>query len=774
MRLRHIVVASGVLALGAWLPVRASAQDLRGTVAGVVLDQDGGRPLAEAWVGIPALGRAASSDAYGRFRLADVRFGSQVLEARAVGFRPMRIAVTVVPGDSAWVELRLQAAAVALPEVVVSTSREERSAAATPLSVGVIGEKEIRETRGHHPADVVNHTPGVYVSNYGGEGHTTAIRQPITTKAMYAYLEDGVPIRSTGFFNHNALYEINLAQAGRIEIIKGPGTAVYGSDAVGGVVSAFTREPAGRPEAEVFLEGGSSTYARALATGSTTLGRNGIRADVNVTRSDGWRTGAPYDRQSGTLRWDHHLSERVRFKTIAALTHVDQPGDGGGEIDAADFADAPARVYTPIAFRRVLAARLSTELQVRGESSSFGATLYSRYNELDLLPFWQLGFDPQVWESRHRSIGLLTRYRRWVAPLGANLSTGVDLEYSPGSRLETGIVPERAGPVFPSYATGEVQYDYDVSFYQAAPYAQADVALPQGVNLSVGARYDHLGFAYENRLGVLTTGTHRRPGSGSVSFDRLSPKLGATWEIAPAANVFASYRKAFRAPSESQLFRQGSAESTVNLKPVRAASWEAGVRVALGGRVTAEVSAYTMRLRDDILTFFDPSNGLRLTQNAGATRHRGVELGLGIALADGLRVDGAFSYAKHTYTEWSPRPGLDYGGNEIELAPELIGNGRLTWRPHFLDSGLVAVEWARLGGYWMDPENTHRYDGHYVFNLYATVPIAAHLELSGRVTNLGNRRYAETTSYNAQQGERFRPGAPRQIYVGAQYRWGGE
>jgi outer membrane receptor protein involved in Fe transport len=238
--------------------------------------------------------------------------------------------------------------------------------------------------------------------------------------------------------------------------------------------------------------------------------------------------------------------------------------------------------------------------------------------------------------------------------------------------------------------------------------------------------------------------------------------------------VFASYREAFRAPSESQLFRQGSAESTVNLKPVRAASWEAGVRVALGGRVTAEVSAYTMRLRDDILTFFDPSNGLRLTQNAGATRHRGVELGLGIALADGLRVDGAFSYAKHTYTEWSPRPGLDYGGNEIELAPELIGNGRLTWRPHFLDSGLVAVEWARLGGYWMDPENTHRYDGHDVFNLYATVPIAAHLELSGRVTNLGNRRYAETTSYNAQQGERFRPGAPRQIYVGAQYRWGGE
>ena len=64
----------------------------------------------------------------------------------------------------------------------------------------------------------MNRISGVYVSNFGGEGHATAIRQPITTKALYAYLEDGVPIRSTGFFNHNALYEINIPQAGRLEV----------------------------------------------------------------------------------------------------------------------------------------------------------------------------------------------------------------------------------------------------------------------------------------------------------------------------------------------------------------------------------------------------------------------------------------------------------------------------------------------------------------------------------------------------------------------------
>ncbi|MGH7525372.1 MAG: TonB-dependent receptor, partial [Gemmatimonadales bacterium] len=626
-------------------------------------------------------------------------------------------------------------------------------------------------TRGHHPSELVNRTAGVYVSNFGGEGHATAIRQPITTKALYAYLEDGVPIRSTGFFNHNALYEINIPQSGRLEVIKGPGPAVYGSDAVGGVINAFTREPSAQPEAELFVEGGSTTYVRGLGSASSTFGRSGLRADLNITRADGWREATPYDRQSGTVRWDFHLSERSRLKTVAAFSHIDQPGDGGSDLSAEDYSAAPSRTYTPIAFRRVVAGRLSTELQVRRENSLFSATLYARHNELDLLPSWQLSFDPQVWESRNNSIGLLTRWRRTVAPLRANLSTGVDLEYSPGSRLETEIETQRAGQVFAGYTVGEVQYDYDVAFWQASPYAQADVVLPGRVHVSAGARYDRIGYEYDNNLGVLTTGSHRRPASTGVSFERLSPKLGATWEITPNANLFASYREAFRAPSESQLFRQGSAESTVDLKPVRARSWEAGFRTALGGVVTLEATGYSMRLRDDILTFFDPQNGLRLTQNAGATNHRGVELGLGLALVQGLRLDGAVSYAKHTYATWQPRPGVDYTGNEMELAPRFLGNTRLSYRPPFLSSGVIAVEWVRLGSYWMDPENTHKYEGHDLFNVFATVPVMAHLELSGRMTNLADRRFAETSSFNAQQGERFRPGAPRQFYLGAQYRF---
>ena len=105
------------------------------------------------------------------------------------------------------------------------------------------------------------------------------------------------------------------------------------------------------------------------------------------------------------------------------------------------------------------------------------------------------------------------------------------------------------------------------------------------------------------------------------------------------------------------------------------------------------------------------------------------------------------------------------------IAPRFLGNGRLSYRPTFLSTGVVAVEWVRLGSYWMDPDNTHQYDGHDLFNLFATIPVAEHLELSGRITNVTDRRYAETSSFNQQQDERFRPGPPRQVFLGAQYRF---
>lgn len=108
----------------------------------------------------------------------------------------------------------------------------------------------LRELRPAQPAEAANRIPGVYVSPTSTEGHFTAIRQPVTASPVFLFTEDGVPTRSSGFFNHNALYEVNSPHADGMEVIKGPGTALYGSDAVGGVVDVQTRRPSLEPEFE--------------------------------------------------------------------------------------------------------------------------------------------------------------------------------------------------------------------------------------------------------------------------------------------------------------------------------------------------------------------------------------------------------------------------------------------------------------------------------------------------------------------------------------------
>ena len=131
-----------------------------------------------------------------------------------------------------------------MPPVTVTATREKELITETPEAVGTVSGETIKADRPTHPSQIMSQIPGVAVAVTNGEGHTTSIRQPFTTNSVYLFLEDGVPIRSTGFFNHNALYEINIPQAGGIEVIRGPGSALYGSDAIGGIINVLTRHAA--------------------------------------------------------------------------------------------------------------------------------------------------------------------------------------------------------------------------------------------------------------------------------------------------------------------------------------------------------------------------------------------------------------------------------------------------------------------------------------------------------------------------------------------------
>ncbi len=758
------------LLLGAFSTTRILAQSV-GTVGGRVLADRTGEPLHGVTITVKGTDISAVTDLQGRYRLTGVPAGRQTIVADGLGRVAKQTAVSVSAGDTAVQDFALVESAIQLSQVTVTATREAERTSNVAANIGVVGQKDIELARPHHSAEIVNRIPGVLNIDLGGEGSTVAMRLPINYSAVYGYLEDGVPIRSTGFFNHNALYEINVPGADRVEVFKGPASALYGSDAIGGVFNVLTRPPSGSADIELFAEGSEHSYQRTLLSGSNTWGADGVRADVNIMHFGGWRDGAHMNRQTGTLRWDHALSGNARFKTVITATNINSPGDGGSDMGLSDFDNAPHVNYTPIALREVQAVRWSTAYDAQSGPSSWEVIGYARYNRLKLLPFWQLTYDPQVWDNHNKSVGMMAKYRRDFTR--GNVIVGADFDYSPGANQEDEILPTMTpGFVFDSFTTGAQQYDYDVTFNGISPYTQLVLNPVPTLHVSAGLRFDHIGYDYKNRLAVVDTGPHRRPASTSVSYSHASPKLGLTWDVTRAVNIFASYRHGFRAPSEDQLFVQGSAENSVGLQPVKANSFESGIRAQAGSRLSLEASAYSMEITDDIVYFYNTTTFTSEVSNAGRTRHRGLEAGVTLALSPAVRLESAFAYVRSQYLHWVTATGTDYSGNQMEAAPRTIANTRLTWAP--TGGSAFSAEWARVGWYFTDADNLHRYNGYNVLNLQAATPEIHGFSLIGRLANATDERYAVTVSFNPfvpeDQQDRYTPGLGRTLYLGLQYR----
>ncbi|MDZ7657470.1 MAG: TonB-dependent receptor [Sulfurimicrobium sp.] len=681
-----------------------------------------------------------------------------------------------------------------LDEVTVTGTREGRALAETPASIGIVKGEAIRSTSPKHPTEIMGQVPGVWVNITGGEGHQTAIRQPLTTSPVYLYLEDGIPTRSTGFFNHNALYEINLPMAGGIEVTKGPGSALYGSDSIGGVVNVLTRPAPLKPEAQLTAEGGENGWGRVMMTGGNTVGDNGYRADLNLTHTDGWRDATGYDRQSGTLRWDKTLGSNAVLKTVASFSNIDQETAGSSTISRDDYLNNPTRNYTPISFRKVQAFRLSAAYEKETADSLLSVTPYYRNNDMDLLANWSLSYDPTVYNTSNQSFGMMVKYRKDFVPYRSRMIVGVDVDHSPGSRLEKSIGTTATGTgytrIYTAYTTGATVYDYDATYRGIAPYIHGEMSPTDKLRLTGGLRYDDIRYDYDNRLTdswILAGGRYYgHAADTSLSYNHLSPKLGATYAFSQNLNGFAAYNHAFRAPSEGQLFRpsagagttdaqrqasaQANAASALGLKPVKVDSYEIGLRGKLGRGIGWEASVYHMTKSDDILSYRDPVTNASQSLNAGKTLHRGIELGLGADLTKEIRLDVAYSYAKHTYEKWAVNPTTDYSGNEMSTAPRSIANTRLSYAPAALNGGKVALEWVSLGSYWMDDANSAKYEGHDIYNLRINYRAGKDVELFGSVTNLTDKRYAESASLSSGNPV-YAPALPRTFYAGLRFNW---
>jgi iron complex outermembrane recepter protein len=668
--------------------------------------------------------------------------------------------------------------------ITVTGTREETPKAETAETNGTIQQQEIQDTRPAHPAEIMERVAGVHVNVTNGEGHMTAIRQPITTKAVYLFLEDGIPTRSTGFFNHNALYEVNIPQAAGVEITKGPGTSLYGSDAIGGVINVLTRPAPLQAEADLSVEAGEHGWKRLLLSGGNTWGDDGVRGDLNITSTDGWRDNTDYDRQSATLRWDKFTDDGASFKTVLAASDIDQQVAGTSRLSEDDYLNNPTANYYPISYREVQALRLSTAYEKEDNTTLLSLTPYVRHNSMDYMPNWSLGYDPSIQKTESNSLGLLAKYRMDFVPYRTRLIVGADIDYTSGNRLEHSIDAFKdTGGIYTSYTVEEVTYNYDVNYTAVSPYVHVETSPTDKWRVTAGLRYDYFEYDYNNQMddGLLTVfpasmsfpARYNHPSDTRVDFSHFSPKLGAAYEFNKQLNGFVSYRHAFRAPSESQLFRPGSNAESLDLDAVKVDSVEIGLRGEANENWKYEISIYNMDVKDDLVSYVDPVTSDRTTVNAGETSHQGIELSTNGRMTETLQLAVSYSYAEHFYEDWIQRvssSNVDFSGNEIQSAPRVIANTRITYKPAILNGGRAEIEWVHLGDYWMDQDNTGKYDGHDLYNLRFNHRMDKQLNLFARVINVTDERYATAASISRGNNE-FAPGMPRTLYAGVDYKF---
>jgi outer membrane cobalamin receptor len=214
------------------------------------------------------------------------------------------------------------AAATVQEQVVVTASRLEEAGQSLPLAWSSIDEGALGITGAVHVNEIMQRVPGAWIARGNGQESLPALRSPVLTGAgscgAFFMSADSIALRAAGFCNVNQLMDANVEQAGRIEVIRGPATALYGSNAMHGVINVLSAPPTPSKDHELALEAGPHDYYRGKYHYRNTFGPHGISINFNGSTDGGYKDDSGYDQQKATLRHDYE-GALWAFSTVRRL-----------------------------------------------------------------------------------------------------------------------------------------------------------------------------------------------------------------------------------------------------------------------------------------------------------------------------------------------------------------------------------------------------------------------------------------------------------------------
>ena len=656
-------------------------------------------------------------------------------------------------------------------EVVVTAQRMPSPRLDFAGSLTRLDLQTVELTGATHHSETLNRVPGVYVQRGSGEESLPAIRSPVLTGpgscGAFLILEDGIPIRPVGFCNVNELFELNYEQAASIEVVRGPGPAVYGANAMHGIVNVLTPKPAEMPALGMAVEAGSDDFRRVAVKSGTSSVWNGIGAYGEITRDGGFRADSGFDEGKLNLLADKELGSGM-LKLRAAGTVLNQ--ETAGFVQGFDaYRDPQLRRSNanPESFRNAWSSRASAQW-TREPCTDCNDTLSAigRHSYMRFLQHFLIG-EP-LERNDQTSLAFSGSMSR---PLFAGLSghTGIDAEIADASLLELQENPTVGTPAQRAIRPSGRHYDYSVSARTIGGYGALDWRFASRWRLGAALRLEQTHYDYDNRMIAGNTAEngvacgaggclYSRPADRKDQFTNLAPKADIGYALADRQRIYAAVSRGFRPPEMTELYRLQRQQNIADLDSERAENMELGYLGSSAG-YNWSLSAYALKKRNVILrdaSSFNVSNG--------RTTHRGFEYELRARLLEQLRATAGGAVAWHRYDFSSAIDGREtiVKGRDIDTAPRNVHHLTLAVDPR--PNSTVEFELSYVGKYFVDAANAHDYPGHTLVNVRGRYELSPKWQATLRVTNLFDRLYADRADF-AFGDYRYFPGRDRNVFL---------
>lgn len=540
---------------------------------------------------------------------------------------PARLLVAQVAPDSAPPSAARDS--TRLPAVVVTADRIPRPIASTVAAVTVIDGAALRAAGVTHLADALRAVPGVTLARSGSAGAQTSLFLRGGESDYVRLLIDGVPMNDPGgALNLGALTTDHID---RIEVVRGPASVLYGSDAVTGVIQVFTRRADAPLDARLAVRGG--TYNTRVAEGSVggRAGAGGATLGFAHHASDGMLAfNNAYRNDVASMRADATIGG---VRSVVSLRHSDNafqyPTNGAGAVVDRNARNGERRFSSSAEVSRPFGARVEAILSLTT------LELHGRTSDPSDGPADTLGF------YAYRSLGAVRRRgadARLVLRPGAGQAVSVGAEY--------GVERQRSAD--------SSNYDSRLNRFAASRITRAAYLQSVGdvgpVSYSVGGRYDD-----NDVYGIFRTA-----------------RVGVAARLWPGLRVRGALGTSFKAPTFFESFSTAFSVGNAALSPERARAWEAGLEQAMAGdRMQLTATFFDQRFRDLVqYAYVSPSAPNYF--NVAAASARGLEVGVRGDAARGVALWGNAT---------ALRTRVDDAGLQSGAGATFVRGGRLLRRP---------------------------------------------------------------------------------------------